>query len=593
MKNEFMFFSKGIFLSVGLSLMANPSFAQSQSLKIVYPPVNHQTTADSIFIIGSAPASGNVIINGQSVMRSQLGYFAPSIPLKMGENKITIRYGNEELNRVITRVDNQPSMEEVNSFSASLLNPQVDISRLPDENVCFSAITPQGSNTRVKINQQILPLTPVLNAVNLPSNASVLIGDNNPMIAEATGWQEVSGCTQFTNTMTNVNPLFVMDYQGKSMEREGKGKINILNPQELQVVEVIAENGIARTSAGTNYSRLTPLPKGVRATITGKEGEWLRLDYGGWIKAEETRVLPTNTPPKSYIRSVTSRVKGNTTEIVFPLENPVPITIKQDDDSLTLSVYNTVAQTDTIRFDDNPIIKRLDWYQVNPTQIDYIFSFKSPQQWGYDVRYEGSSLILSINHTPNLQNKSNLQGISILLDPGHGGDESGALGHTGYPEKDVNLIVSQLLARELEKRGAKVYLTRDDDRFVPLGDRTSMIRDINPTIALSIHYNALPDGGNAEKTKGVSTFWYHPQAHDLAVYLHNYLTKELDRESAGVFWNNLALTRPHRSPSVLLELGFMINPEEFEWITDASAQKQLAFTLADGIQNWIFRQNSW
>lgn len=62
-----------------------------------------------------------------------------------------------------------------------------------------------------------------------------------------------------------------------------------------------------------------------------------------------------------------------------------------------------------------------------------------------------------------------------------------------------------------------------------------MIRNVNPTVALSIHYNALPDGGNAEKTKGVSTFWYHPQAQDLAVYLHNYLINQLDRDSAGIF----------------------------------------------------------
>ncbi|MBD0346830.1 MAG: N-acetylmuramoyl-L-alanine amidase, partial [Coleofasciculus sp. Co-bin14] len=76
--------------------------------------------------------------------------------------------------------------------------------------------------------------------------------------------------------------------------------------------------------------------------------------------------------------------------------------------------------------------------------------------------------------------------------------------------------------------------------------------------------NALPDDGDAIKTKGVSTFWYHAQAHSLAVYLHNHLVKTLNRPSYGVFWNNLALTRPSGTPSVLLELGFMINPDEYE-----------------------------
>jgi N-acetylmuramoyl-L-alanine amidase len=69
--------------------------------------------------------------------------------------------------------------------------------------------------------------------------------------------------------------------------------------------------------------------------------------------------------------------------------------------------------------------------------------------------------------------------------------------------------------------------------------------------------------------------------------MHDYLVKNLNRPSYGVFWNNLALTRPAIAPSVLLELGFMINPLEFEWITDPNAQQQLAKSLARGIMTWL------
>jgi N-acetylmuramoyl-L-alanine amidase len=71
------------------------------------------------------------------------------------------------------------------------------------------------------------------------------------------------------------------------------------------------------------------------------------------------------------------------------------------------------------------------------------------------------------------------------------------------------------------------------------------------------------------------------------VFLQNYLVKKLDRPSYGVYWNNLALTRPSAAPTVLLELGFMINPVEFEWITNPQEQKKLALTLADGITEWL------
>jgi N-acetylmuramoyl-L-alanine amidase len=121
--------------------------------------------------------------------------------------------------------------------------------------------------------------------------------------------------------------------------------------------------------------------------------------------------------------------------------------------------------------------------------------------------------------------------------------------------------------------------------------RAEMIEKTEPAIALSLHYNALPDQGDAENTKGIGTFWYHPQSHDLAMFIHNYLVKDLNRSSYGVFWNNLALARPTVAPSVLLELGFMIHPEEFAWIINPQEQEKLAQSLSTAIAQWFISRN--
>ncbi|NJL88201.1 MAG: N-acetylmuramoyl-L-alanine amidase, partial [Leptolyngbyaceae cyanobacterium SM1_1_3] len=340
--------------------------------------------------------------------------------------------------------------------------------------------------------------------------------------------------------------------------------------------------------------RLTPLPRGTRAAVTGREGDWLRLDYGGWIRAGETEIAERATPPRSLIRSVRSQIAPGATEVLLPLQVPVPVSVDQTADSLTLTLYNTVPQTDTIFFNDDPVVERLDWRPVLPDRVAYTFQFKTAQQWGYSLRYEGTTLILSLRHPPARGNsRLPLQGSTILIDPGHGSAEDlGARGPTGYPEKDVTLIVSKLLRDRLQARGATVVMTREGDDDLYPGDRVAMIEQIAPTLALSLHYNALPDSGDALNTAGVGTFWYHAQAHDLAVFLHNYLAAKLNRPSYGVFWNNLALTRPAIAPSVLLELGFMINPDEFEWITDLQAQQQLAEALAAGIEQWLQTQES-
>ncbi|WP_375341223.1 N-acetylmuramoyl-L-alanine amidase [Plectonema radiosum] len=581
-----------------LASIATPDLAsaQQQSLKVVYPRTNHKTTSDKIFFIGTASPTGQVLINGKPINRSQSGHFAPSFPLQIGENLFTIRHLSQEIQIKVTRLNDQLELPQGLAFAIDSLIPQVDIARLPGELICFSAIAPASATVSVRLgeNKQV-PLLLQPPQAQLPSNLAALTGTNQPQKVIKS---EYSGCTTIESAASFASPAYQLTLNGQTITQEAPGKISILQKANLPVVEVNAEFGVARTGPSTNHSRLTPLPKGTRSAVTGKTGEWLRLEYGGWIKSGETVTLPNAIIPNTIIRSVASSQSKTETLVSFPLQTPVPVSVKQDSDKFTLTLHNTIAQTDTIPFNDNPFISRIDWQQIPPSPginsgaVQYIFNLKKNQQWGYKLGYEGTTLKLKLRHPPELarSRRKPLSGIKILLDPGHGGEESGAVGPTGLPEKDVNLTVSNLLREELLKRGATVVMTREDDKFVSLDQRQLIIAKEEPTLALSVHYNALPDYGDAEKTKGVGMFWYHPQAHSLAIYLHNYLVDKLDRPSYGVFWNNLALTRPEAAPSLLLELGFMSNPEEFEWVTNSKQQKKLAQTLADGITKW-FRNN--
>ncbi|MBF2076614.1 MAG: N-acetylmuramoyl-L-alanine amidase [Synechococcales cyanobacterium C42_A2020_086] len=581
--------------------MTNVAWAE-QPLSVVYPPDGHETTAAQIFLIGTAPVPGEVTVNGEPIQRSAAGHFAPSVPLQLGENVFTLRYQDQELMLRITRVTATPPVPVGTAFAEGSLTPAVDIARLPQEPICFSAIAPPQATVSVTLANQTIPLLPQGDAVELPPNSAVLTLQNQPIVVTAA--QSYQGCVsgerwsqQFNpatdNAMHDLGyPEFRLSLHGQTVSQTGPGRIVLMAPVPLPVVEVTAESGTARSGPSTDYSRLTPLPQGTRAAITGREGEWLRLDYGGWIRASDTQPLPNAAPPQTLIRSIRAHTTNDWTEIRFPLQVPVPVSVQQGNRSFTLTLHNTTAQTDTILLNDDPVIERLDWQQSAPGQVQYTFHLKSPQQWGYTLRYEGTTLVLSLRHPPELSRHSRqpLAGIRILIDPGHGGPEDlGARGPTGYPEKEVALIVSRLLRDRLEARGATVYMTRDDDIDLWPQDRAAMINEIQPTLALSVHYNALPDDGDAVNTAGIGTFWYNAQSHSLAVFLHNYLVETLNRPSYGVFWNNLALTRPTVAPAVLLELGFMINPEEFEWIVDPRSQEQLADALADGVVQWVQR----
>jgi N-acetylmuramoyl-L-alanine amidase len=581
--------------ALGAAMVMQPADAQSV-LQVVYPPTNHETISDRIFLIGTAPANAVVTVNGQMIGdRSPSGHFSPTIPLQLGTNTITLKAQNETLTLVVKRLSTAPPTPKGFAFAAGSLMPSVDIARQPGEPICFEAIAPAKTQVSVRLDDETVRLSPQANAVALPPNSAVLTAANAPSPAPQESQSgRYRGCTVLSDPGELGTPIFELRRGKTAIIRRGPGKVTILPPQILPVAEVTSDQGVARTGPSTDHSRLTPLPKGTQAQVTGREGEWLRLDYGGWIKQSETRPIVNGVLPRSIIRSVRVQTQADQTNVIFPLQVPVPIAVKQDDKTFTLTLYNTTAQTDTIAQTPDALLSRLDWQQTAPSQVQYQIHLKNQQQWGYQIRYEGTSLVLSLRHSPRLtSNATPLAGTTILLDPGHGSaNDKGSVGPTGYPEKDVALVVSNLLRQALERQGAKVVMTREGDDDLYLNDRVKRIEQVAPTLAISLHYNALPDGGDAWNTKGVGTFWYHPQAQGLAVFLHDYLVQKRGRPSYGVYWNNLALTRPAIAPSVLLELGFMINPNEFEWITNPDAQQQLAKTLAEGIAVWVQKNKS-
>ena len=207
-----------------------------------------------------------------------------------------------------------------------------------------------------------------------------------------------------------------------------------------------------------------------------------------------------------------------------------------------------------------------------------------PKAWFLAV-----TLVLSVlpMHALAERPNSQLDGIRVLINPGHGGPETGAAGPTGVFAKDVSLTVSLLLQDELLSRGAVVVMTRETDVDISLTERQRLIAQTEPALALTIHYTSVEEDGDAEGSQGVRSYWYHPQSHGVTMFLHNHLVEHLGRVDGGIFWNNLALTRPTEAPAVVLELGFMTNPEEFEWITDEDEQRALARVLADGIMAWL------
>lgn len=223
----------------------------------------------------------------------------------------------------------------------------------------------------------------------------------------------------------------------------------------------------------------------------------------------------------------------------------------------------------------------------------------------------------------------------VVVDAGHGGDDHGAQGAGGLLEKDLVLDVSRRLATRLRAQGLRVVMTREDDRFVPLDDRTALANDADADLFVSVHANA----SRARGVRGIETFFAALEATDeaarelaasenlavlggeasptaspddplLAILGDMMATEHLAeaQEFARLAQQRLALDEGARSrgvkqapfvvlmgvhmPAVLVEIGFITNPREEVALRREEERERLARGLAEAVAAFRTRHDA-
>ncbi len=177
----------------------------------------------------------------------------------------------------------------------------------------------------------------------------------------------------------------------------------------------------------------------------------------------------------------------------------------------------------------------------------------------------------------------------IVLDPGHGGRDPGAVGPGGTKEKDVTLAVARLLAKYLDPI-AEVKLTRSDDRHLwsntnaDLAERVRIAETWRASYFISLHCNAAAAGA-----RGVETYAYKPggEGERLARAIQKELVEATGFPDRGVKFANYYVLRKTSMPAVLVEMGFISNPAEEKLLKDPTWQEKAAKAIATGIANYL------
>jgi N-acetylmuramoyl-L-alanine amidase len=175
----------------------------------------------------------------------------------------------------------------------------------------------------------------------------------------------------------------------------------------------------------------------------------------------------------------------------------------------------------------------------------------------------------------------------VVIDPGHGGPDPGAIGIGGLREKDVVMDIAQQVATLLEQQGIQVVMTRTADVDLGLEPRVALARQVQASLFVSIHANAIslsrPD------VNGIETYYFHPASYGLAQELHQAMVRASGAPDRGVRQARFYVIRhtPADMPAVLLEVGFVTGALDAPRLASAAGRRAMAQAIAQGIGRYL------
>lgn len=187
---------------------------------------------------------------------------------------------------------------------------------------------------------------------------------------------------------------------------------------------------------------------------------------------------------------------------------------------------------------------------------------------------------------PVVEPEPELPKFKVVIDPGHGGQDSGAEGASGSYEKDFNLSLSRKIAGILEQEPRiEIYMTREEDVFLSSEsrERPNFANELKADLFLSIHANTFPD----PTVTGTETFYYDEDSKWLADIIHRHVAKATGFRDRGVSEGDFFVLRDTHMPAALLEIGYITNPADEQKMLTEEFQQDVAEAIANGIKEYL------
>lgn len=568
-------------LSLPLLLLVNILPAQTPDkpfIKLVEPrKIQTDTKASRQFIIGSTCKTCNLTINGQEVKVYSTGAFAYELNLKPG---------NTDFNMIAFTAPDKSANKKL-TYNYSLPSPPDTVKTL---DIASIETLPQGNlfvmpGDRIKFKVKALTGCTVMANGNIPLYEMT----ENKMPGIYQGEYVIKETDSF---LVSKIPISITDNTGKTITKQSRNWVSMFGPLAPDVA--ITKGRLAHLLFGLGDDRLGGAKIGyidsvVQLKIVGKVDKLYKVKLSktrtAYIDDDAVDFLPKGTfTPESLTNRWTVYGDSSYDYVQLGLSVKLPYQSFQliDPSKIVVDVFGATNNTNWItQLETAKEIKNIFYEQLEDDVFRITIELKHAQHWGHSIYYKGNVLTIKIKQQPKNLSLSNL---TIAVDAGHGGSNTGAGGPTGSSEKMLALAVSLKLQKALAAEGAKVIMTRTTEKFVDNKERILFYRDSTPDLLVSIHLNSTED---PIRVSGTSTFYryigFRNLSHDIYKRMLELGLNEMGNN--GSF--NFMLNSPTEYPNALVETLFLSNPEDEMKILDEGFQQQIADKIVQGIKDFL------
>lgn len=575
-------------------------------------------------IKGSGEKGEHLLINGTEIPMDDTGLFFFDVSLAEGENTFTISHKDQT---VVYKI-------RYKKIIIKEIYPSSKITVESASDLTVSATALKGSIVTASFNGQNINLYQADDEENSSSGEYAVFYGSFKMPVN-TGAEKSYGKISFaansssgngyaSSGVVTVKTFDASKYDGGNGYPAGSKYLNVGTTYVAEVVSSQAETFNA--SDATDLSRPTNnyLPKGTvdycspyskSFRYSGNTIELYTLRYGKQLY-KQTENTGTNIkiyegvlPENNNVRLASEEIVGRHTVLAFDVDWKAPFTLEYlpqtykntsssgRDYAVTEATFSyidiTFAYAETLDalldWTDNPIFSRSEVFQNEYDCTLRLYLRNTGKFYGWSAEYnEQGQLEFRFLNPVELETAENefgysLDGVTVVVDAGHGGKDCGATGFlNGTHEAQLNLSLAKELEKQLKELGATVVMTRTEDIYVSAIDRINTIKAAKPDFMISVHRNSASNS----KASGFSTYYFNPFSAAAANAVFEATDqKELYKHTAWSFvrWHVFFLCRVTDCPTVLTENGFVSNRDEYNAMLSEEQHQKCASALIEGM----------